>query len=182
MIQKLATRMKPVLDYPLIRRTRRNHGLEHATVHVLSGRIQNLRIAGRSTHNGFVLIGDVSTEAVEQAVKEALARMRAGEHSLATHPNCGTNLVTTGVLTALVGLVGVAVNRKQSLWNRFSWLVMWMMAAQVISQPLGMDVQRHFTTEGNPGELEVYGVTRYDVRLPWLQRAFTVHHVATRKG
>lgn len=36
MIEQLSKMAQPVLDMPFIRRTRRNHGLEHATVHVLS--------------------------------------------------------------------------------------------------------------------------------------------------
>ena len=49
MLKQLATAAQPVLDLPLIRRTRRNHGLEHATIHMLSNRIKTLQIAGRST-------------------------------------------------------------------------------------------------------------------------------------
>src|SRR5260221_12742627 len=79
-----------------VRWTRRNHGLEHATVHVLSSRIKNLSIAGRSDHTGFYLCGQVSTSDVESAAAEALQRMRNGEDELAVHPNCGTGWGPTG--------------------------------------------------------------------------------------
>ena len=45
-----------------------------------------------------MLLGDVPTEQVESAVREALQRLKAGERGLAVHPNCGTNLATTGLL------------------------------------------------------------------------------------
>src|SRR5258706_10996068 len=93
------------MNIDIVRPTRRNHGLEHATVHVLSSRIKNLSIAGRSDGSGFWLMGDVSTEQVESAAAEALKRMQNGEHELAVHPNCGTGLVTTGIMASMAGFL-----------------------------------------------------------------------------
>ena len=76
MWEQLATAAKPILDLPVVRRTRRNHGLEHATIHVLSSRIKGLQMAGRSTDSGFVLLGEAPTELVEASVRDALSRMR----------------------------------------------------------------------------------------------------------
>ncbi len=78
------------LDHPLIDRVRRNHALEHATIHVLSRRYRDLHVMGRSTPNGFILYGDLPTDAVYEAAQEALERLRAGERHLAVHPACGT--------------------------------------------------------------------------------------------
>jgi hypothetical protein len=182
MLKKLAEMMQPVLGFSFIRQTRRNHGLEHATVHVLSENLKQLRIAGRSTNNGFILIGNVPTKEIENAANEALKRMKRGEHHLATHPNCGTNLATTGALTALVGLISFNWNRRQSQWDRFSWMMAFMTLATVVAQPLGMDVQKHITTEGDPGDMEVVGVTRHVVRWPFRKNPITIHQVTTRKG
>src|SRR5690606_39313938 len=98
MIRALARLAAPFLNTSIVRRVRRNHGLEHATIHLLSRKLKNLNMAGRSTASGFYLYGNVSTAEIEQTVAEALNRMRAGEHGLAIHPNCGTGLVTAGVL------------------------------------------------------------------------------------
>ena len=182
MIKKIAEMMQPVLDFSVIRQTRRNHGLEHATVHVLSENLKQLRIAGRSTNNGFILIGDVPTKDIEKATTEALKRMKKGEHHLATHPNCGTNLATTGALTALVGLISFNWNRRQSQWNRYSWMLTFMTLATVVAQPLGMSVQKHITTEGNPGDMEVIGVKKHMMRLPFRTNPIIIHQVTTRKG
>lgn len=108
MIQFLAILAAPLLNLPVIRRIRRNHGLEHATIHMLSRKQKNLNIAGRSTSAGFYLYGNVPTAEVEAAAQEALYRMRHGEHGLAIHPNCGTGLVTAGVLTSITALAGTA--------------------------------------------------------------------------
>ena len=45
-----------------ISRIRRNHGLEHATIHVLSEANPRRRLIGRSDYGGFWLLGEVSTE------------------------------------------------------------------------------------------------------------------------
>lgn len=179
MIEQLALLARPVLEYSLVRRTRRNHGLEHATIHVLSNSYRRLRLAGRSTDGGFVLVGEVSTEQVEQAAHEALRRMRGGERHLALHPNCGTNLVAAGALTTLAGLVGL--RGKPSL-DRITWTMVLMMVALLASQPLGMSLQQHITTSGDPGDLEVVSVTRREMRWPFSGAPVTVHRVVTRRG
>jgi len=60
---------------------RRNHALEHATIHVLVRRRRphkRLMVAGRSTDRGFFVYGAVDTDELHMAVSEALARLRGG--------------------------------------------------------------------------------------------------------
>jgi hypothetical protein len=180
MIKQLATYARPVLDLPLVRRTRRNHGLEHATITILASRIKGLQMAGRSTDSGFILIGEAPTEMVETAVQDALRRMRAGEHNLAVHPNCGTNLVTTGFLTSLVAALGLAGTNRRESFNRLPALMTVMMFTVLFSQPLGLALQRHFTTDGDPADLEVVQIRRSEMRTPLSDRPMTVHKVVTR--
>ena len=87
----------------IVSRIKRNHGLEHATIHVLSEGHKRFSAQGNSDHRGFHLniYGDVTEEEVAAAVAEAHRRLRAGERQLAVHPNCGTVLVTTAVLATL---------------------------------------------------------------------------------
>ena len=59
-MERSLTLLQPVLDIPYIRKTRRNHGLEHATIHLLSQRVPGLRIVGRSDSGGFWLWGAIS--------------------------------------------------------------------------------------------------------------------------
>jgi len=77
MIQFLAILAAPLLNLPVIRRIRRNHGLEHATIHMLSRKQKNLNIAGRSTSAGFYLYGNVPTAEVEAAVLTDLVPIAA---------------------------------------------------------------------------------------------------------
>ncbi|RIK17746.1 MAG: hypothetical protein DCC51_12015, partial [Anaerolineae bacterium] len=95
----------------LISRIRRNHGLEHATIHVLSEGHKRFSAQGNSDHRGFHLniYGDITEDEVNAAVDEAYRRLRAGEHHLAVHPNCGTVLVTTAALATLAAQTMLAL-------------------------------------------------------------------------
>jgi hypothetical protein len=179
MIQRLAVLARPALDTPYILKTRRNHGLEHATIHLLSRRVKGLSMAGRSSAGGFILLGDAPTVQIEAAARDALSRMKSGEHGLAIHPNCGTNLVTAGVLTSLVAFIMTRAGTRRLNFDRLGGMVSFMMLAVLISQPLGMSLQQHFTTEGNPGEMEIVSVTRTELKLPFLS-PLIVHNITTR--
>ena len=58
----------------LITQIRRNHGLEHATIHILSNDFQKFSAQGNATINGFHLnlFSDIPAENVEKAAREAL--------------------------------------------------------------------------------------------------------------
>jgi len=168
--------LQSILALPVVDRIRRNHGLEHATLHVLSRRFPRLAMAGHSTPYGFRLIGDISTEAVESAVSEALSRLRAGEKHLAVHPNCGTNFVTAGVFSGLAGaaaMFGVGP-RRRDLFERLPLAAVLATLALIAALPLGQSIQRQVTTSGEPGSLEVTSITRTQAgRL-------AVHYVQTQ--
>jgi hypothetical protein len=171
--------LRPILNLAPIRQTRRNHALEHATVHVLNR--QGYTLSGVSSVGGFELLGDIPTPKVETAVKSALQKLQQGQHHLAVHPNCGTNLLTVGLLTTTIGAVGFVGTNRRSVWERFMLVVPFMMFAVIYSQPLGMALQKHITTEGNPGDLEYVGITRREVSLPVIGK-WVVHTVVTRRG
>ena len=137
-MEQLAERAAPLLLHPSILSIRRNHGLEHATIHILNR--QRYKLSGRSSGSGFVLLGDVPTEQVEHAVREALQRMKAGEHQLAIHPNCGTNLATAGFLATTVAFLGFAGRGWRKCWERFPTMMILMIAAALLSTPLGMSL------------------------------------------
>lgn len=181
MIERIAKLLSPVLEAPLVRKVRRNHALEHATVHMLAARIKGLRIAGRSTDGGYILIGNVPQAAVEEAAAEALRRMQNGEAKLALHPNCGTNLVTTGAMTTFASLIGLRSSQRLTL-DRLSWTMVLMIFAVLSSQSLGMKLQEHITTKGDPGDLEIVSVTRREARWPFGNKPIVIHNVITRKG
>lgn len=174
-MQRLLNALQSLLDVSFIRRVRRNHGLEHATIHLLSGRIPDLRIVGRSDLNGFWLYGNVSSEAVQQSATMALNRMRAGEHQLAIHPNCGTNLVTVAMLGALATLFALIGSEKERFGKlqRLPLLALMLMLALTIGQPLGLQIQQYVTTLGDPADLDITEIRQFN------KGNITVHRVKT---
>lgn len=141
----------------LFEQTRRNHGIEHATVHVLSEWDPSTSLVGRADRSGFAIIGDVDPERLGAAAQEALRRMKGGQGDLAVHPRCGTQLVTLGALTAFAAFL--ALGRRP----RFSKLPDAMIAttlAAFLAQPLGLTLQKYVTTSANVADAEVTGVSR----------------------
>lgn len=151
-----------LLDYPLIARTRRNHALEHATIHMLSQRYRDLRMVGRSTPQGFILYGDVPTDAVQEAAQEALARLKAGQRELAVHPTCGTNAVAAGTLAGL-GAFLVLTPRRRSVaeWlSRLPTVLLVTTLGFILGQRLGLAMQATLTTDPRVGDMRIVAVVR----------------------
>jgi len=159
----------------LVSRIRRNHALEHATIHILAQRVRGLRVVGRSTPGGFILFGDLPTEVVEQAARDALQRIKEGQWELAVHPTCGTNLVAGGLLAG-IGAFVVLTPRRRSFWEWLGRLPLVLLAAVfglILGQRLGGFLQTHVTTDAHVGGLQVVAVTREE-RGP-----LVIHHVRT---
>lgn len=154
---------------------RRNHALEHATIHVLSERMPGVRLVGRSDWGGFTLYGPVETVQVSDAVSAAMARLNAGETSLAVHPQCGTNLATGFVLAGLASSAALGGRRRSPLEKAFQLLV-GVGAALALAQPLGTGVQRAITTDPDVSRLIVSRILRLE------RGAVVIHRVETVQG
>lgn len=152
-----------------ISRVRRNHGLEHATIHVLSEKYRNFSAQGNSNHRGFYLniYGEIGEQAVMDAVEDAFRRMKRGEHHLAVHPNCGTVLLTTAAMTTLATqlVFGLEQRRQKRVgfdlfFNAFPSAVLAGVVALIVSRPVGIALQAKFTTEGDLGNLQISRIER----------------------
>jgi hypothetical protein len=149
-----------LLNLPAISRVRRNHGLEHASLHILSEKYPGRSMAGHSDSGGFWLLGDISLEDVQEAVEEGLSRMRSGEPELAVHQNCGTNFVTAGMLAGMAAggaMFGTGARTRDKV-ERLPLAISLATLALIFGQPLGLMLQKYVTTSGQPGELEVTAV------------------------
>jgi hypothetical protein len=163
-----------ILDLPFVGPTRRNHALEHATLHVLEHKYPNRTLGGHSNPTGFFILGDVPMEAVADAATEALRRLRLGESQLAIHPGCGTNMATSMLLGATLGwfvLRGARsdLGRMLRLPFAFGFAVLGI----VLSRPLGPMLQQKVTTDADMGSLHVTDVRRS------LKGRITAHRVLT---
>ncbi len=147
-----------ILDLPFILETRRNHALEHATLHMLA-RTHKGSMAGHSNPTGFFLLGDFSTQDVWINVTEALERLRGGESGLAIHAGCGTNLATTALLAATLSW-SVLRLAKSTLMK----ILLLPIAASfavigvLLARPLGPVLQQRITTEADMGNMQIIDI------------------------
>ncbi|MEA3335980.1 MAG: DUF6391 domain-containing protein [Chloroflexota bacterium] len=146
-----------------VRRTRQHHAIEHATVTMLTRRNQVASlVGGRSDHRGFYIFGDVDTEVLQRAVDEAITRLRAGEARLAIHPNCGTNLVTTGALAGLATFAATMLTRRNNarIVDQIPVAIMAGIGGMMLGRPAGTRLQRQVTTLADIGGLKLGSITR----------------------
>lgn len=159
-----------------ISRVRRNHGLEHATIHMLTRRRRNFNAQGHSDYGGFSLnvYGDLNEDEVVTAVEEAYRRLKNGEHNLAVHPNCGTVLLTTATLATLAAQIVFGLEQRRQrrsmvdapvLLNALPSAIMAVVTALIISRPLGIELQSRFTVEGDLEDLEIVSIRRVKPNL-----------------
>ncbi len=164
-----------ILDLPLVAETRRNHALEHATLHILSASNPGRPMAGHSNPTGFFILGNVSTEAVADAATEALRRLKAGESELAIHPGCGTNLATTALLAGTLAWFVLRGGRTAfGKMLRLPFAIALAAIGATLSRPLGPVIQQKITTDAEVGDLRLVEVRES------LRGRVTAHRVITR--
>ena len=163
-----------ILDFPIISRIRRNHGLEHASLTILSGRKPAIPMTGISYPGGFLIAGNVEIDALQDAIQQALDRMRNGEHQLAVHPNCGTNMTTSGILAGIMawlGMIGAKDQRERR--SRLPLVISLVTLSLIYSRPLGPLIQERITTSGNPEGLQIMEI------IPSRLGNLSIHRVVT---
>lgn len=145
----------------LIKNVRQNHALEHATMHLLSRRNPQVRLVGRSTFSGFVILGSVSTQEIAAAATEALVRLQQGEAHLAVHPRCGTNLAVTSIFAGAAAF-GATLGRPRNKLDRLPLALTAATLASILAQPIAHGVQQYITTTPDAGGLHVAAVERQE--------------------
>jgi len=167
----------------LIDRIRRNHALEHATIHVLSEQHKGFSAQGNSTPKGFNLniYGPVTEKDVVKAVEEAFQRLHAGENRLAVHPNCGTVLLTMASLATFsaITVFGLEQRRQKRAGFNFSVFlgalpstVLAVTIALIVARPIGITLQDKFTVDSELADMRVTSIRK--VRPSLITRVFQV--------
>lgn len=148
-----------ILDLPLILETRRNHALEHATIHLLAPKHPGKRMAGHSNPTGFFLLGDLTADQIRESAMEARTRLNSGESGLAIHPGCGTNLATTALLAGTLAWLPLR-GTKSTLWRilLIPLALLFAIAGYQLSKPLGPWLQKHITTEADLGDMQIVDI------------------------
>lgn len=164
-----------VINSPPLSKLRRNHALEHATLNMLARNKRYLFLAGYSDVRGFWIIGNVDADDLQQAIEEALKRLRNGEHALAISQNCGTNYAVSGIFAGVAAWLATLSNSNN--WrrklDRLPMVIVLATLALMIARPLGPLLQENVTTLSKPGSLHVTGVNIYN------RKGVSVHRVLT---
>jgi hypothetical protein len=149
----------------IISRTRRNHGLEHATLNLLARSHPGKAFAGHSDGSGFWILGDISSEELTKTIENALIKLQAGQVDLAIHKNCGTNLLVSGFAAGLAGaagLIGVGDKPRDKV-ERIPLITLFSVIALLLARPLGPLMQRKITVNADPGDLRIAGISRHSL-------------------
>ena len=142
----------------MINAIRQNHALEHATIALLFKRLEGkVRLIGRAGLGSFHIYGDIPTDIIEEAAREALQRLQEGDEELAVSPMCGTNLVVSGILA---GLASIIAGRKRRGLSKLSSVIQASIIAMLIAQPLGRLVQKHLTTTADLTNVSIMRVVK----------------------
>lgn len=176
MAERRSDLLPSLLEFAPISRIRRNHGLEHATLNILTRRYPQLALAGHSDLNGFWILGNISVADLQSAILEALERLHGGEYKLAVHPNCGTNFVTSGLFAggaASVAMFGAGQRLRDKL-ERIPLAATLATLALIVAQPLGLLVQERITTSGKPDSLEIAEI------IPTQRGRFKAYRIITK--
>ena len=169
--------IQDLLNQDIPNRVRSNHALEHATLHVLQEKGITGRLGGISDAGGFWIYGDVPTEILLLAAREALKRLADGEGALAVHPNCGTNLAVGALAAgglAWMGMWGTKGKTGRRL-ARLPIAVLMGIIGYQMAKPLGPRIQEQITTNANVSGMEVVQVLRHNVIS-----GVIIHRVSTR--
>jgi hypothetical protein len=158
---------------------RRNHALEHASIHVLSKRFPHRRFIGRSDFKGFYLITDLTLDKTSEGIHSALGRLQAGESHLAVHPNCGTNLLTGAFLAALSSSLVFNAPRDRKRWtdilDLFPLALIATMFSLVLAQPIGSWLQKSLTTRSDLNYSSILSITGKPSGRYSIYRVLTQH-------
>ncbi len=157
------------MQLSLFQRFQRNHAIEHAAMHLLGRLPQRLHLVARSDWDGFTMYGHVATETLAWATQEGLRALQSGQHDLAVHPRCGTNLAVTALLALTTYKLFSAGGRRRSP----HLLALAMIAAVAsLGQPLSRAAQANLFTNT---DLSHATVTAIEKRM---QGGVPVHRVS----
>ncbi|MCD6385961.1 hypothetical protein J7M23_09330, partial [Candidatus Sumerlaeota bacterium] len=143
------------------KRVRQNHALEHATVNVIEEKFGRTNLSGYAVKDGFKLFGSTNLppELIYQAAQLGLERLKSGEKELAIHNRCGSSLLITNFLFAVL-VIAAFVGTKLF---RLSYFILALVAINFLAKPLGRLTQKWITTSTDVRNVVI---TQLEVRTP----------------
>lgn len=151
---------------------RQNHALEHATIAILTRNVGfNVRLVGQAATTGFYIYGDVPTDAIQEAAREGLARLKQGERELALSPLCGTNISVAGIMAGIACFLALG---GKSRGRRLPLAILAATWAMLAAQPVGRLAQKHLTTSSELSNVSIKRITRRGTGTKMLHKVETI--------
>ena len=141
-----------------LQRIRRNHAIEHATMHMLSRAGVATRLAARSDWRGLTFYGDIDAETLRRAITGGFVALETGHRGLAVHPRCGSMVsipLMLGLLSAWLAQSGL---RRGASLARGLFTLAGIASAALLARPLGEWVQAHVLTSGKVGDARLISI------------------------
>ena len=143
----------------VISHIRKNHAMEHATIHLLNRALPNVTFSGLSLDRGYWILGKAELQDVQKAAEMAYARLKNGEHSLAIHPNCGTNIAMIGLCSAAAAMLTTrGLDKDDDNLSRFTAYTSAGLLGALAGKPLGPKIQKNVTTDANVEDLSIVSI------------------------
>jgi hypothetical protein len=143
-------------------RAKRNHALEHATIHFMKSVAPSLRLGGRALENGFRISGAPSESAIAHAFREIQIALLRGQPLAAVSPRCGS-LVVTGLAWAALVVLATIITLCLLSPGPTAAFVMILVATFVfaVSKPrVGRWAQQRFFLAAPPAGTEIAAIQK----------------------
>jgi len=132
---------------------KRNHALEHATINILEEKYGIKNLNGLAVEEGFYISWTYDPMYVLETAKEGLHYLNQGHRELAIHKRCGTIALGANIVAVIFFIIFLI------LWgfNLFT-LISPVIIGILIGKPVGIFLQRYFTTDTHVENIEILGV------------------------
>ena len=154
----------------LVRRVRQNHGLEHATIHMLAGKARG-RVSGLSDPWGFTLFGDISQPQVMRAASDALVALAGGREQSGDSPELWHESGGEGDARCR-GRAAGAGGQARCARSILRATIIFILPALVVGDPVAFRVQE-FTTTADVADRWIVTVRRMTLGPIVLNRVTT---------
>jgi hypothetical protein len=141
-----------------LQRTRRNHAIEHAAMHMLARTGLATRLAARSDWRGLTFYGEVDPATLKRSIDAGLLALETGNSGLAVHPRCGSMVSVSFLLGLLTVWLAESGLRRGATPARGALTLAGIASASLIARPLGERVQAHLLTNSEVGNARLVSI------------------------
>lgn len=154
-----------------LQRIRRNHAIEHATMHMLSRAGVATRLAARSDWRGMTFYGDVDSATLRRAITDGFVALETGHRGLAVHPRCGSMVSVPFLLGLVTVWLAQSGQRRGASLSRALLTLAGIASATLLARPLGESVQAHVLTSADTADARLVTIR------PFRRGPLTSHRV-----